>query len=128
MPNIVGPDTVDTSSTDGNCLYPAKALGGSPFVSPNVKMEGQQVKFYNSTNLPSSVNGLKINPAIPVPCQPGIRRIEPVINNSVFINGQLFAVTGDEADLILGATTPRTLTGPYSYPTIKIGTQKALEN
>jgi hypothetical protein len=123
MPNIVGPDTVDTSSTDGNCLYPAKALGGSPFISSNVRMEGQQVKFYNSTNLPSSVEGLKINPAIPIPCQPGIRRIEPVINNSVLINGQLFAVTGDEADLILGATTPRTLTGPFSYPTIKIGTR-----
>lgn len=123
MANIVGPDTVDTPSTEGNCLYPAKALGGAPFTSPNVKMEGEPVKFYNSTNLPSSVNGIKINPAIPVPCQPGTRRIEPVINDSVLINGQLFAVTGDEADLILGATTPRTLTGPFSYPTIQIGTQ-----
>jgi hypothetical protein len=128
MPNIVGPETVDTSSTEGNCTYPAQALGGSPFVSPNVRMEGQQVKFYNSLNLPSSVQGIKINPAIPLPCQPGIRRIEPVINDSVLINGQLFAVTGDEADLVLGATTPRPLTGPYSYPTIQIGTQKALEN
>ena len=123
MPNIVGPETVDTSSTEGNCLYPARPLGGTPFVSPNVRMEGQQVKIYNSLNLPASVAGIKINPVIPVPCQPGIRRIEPVINDSVFINGQLFAVTGDEADLITGGTTPRTLTGPFSYPTIQIGTQ-----
>jgi hypothetical protein len=123
MPNIVGPETVDTSSTEGNCLYPARPLGGTPFVSPNVRMEGQQVKFYNSLNLPASVEGIKINPAIPAPCQPGIRRIEPVINDSVLINGQLFAVTGDEADILTGATTPRTLTGPFSYPTIQIGTQ-----
>jgi hypothetical protein len=128
MPNIVGPETIDTPSTDGNCLYPEKKLGGTPYVSPNVKMEGEEVKLYNSLNLPASVDGVKINPAIPLPCQPGIRRIEPVINDSVLINGQLFAVTGDEADLLTGATTPRPLTGPYSYPTIQIGTQKALEN
>lgn len=123
MANIVGPDTVDTSSSDGNCLYPAKELGGTPYTSSNVKMEGEPVKFYNSLNLPSSVEGTKINPALPLPCQPGTRRIEPVVNTSVLINGQLFAVTGDEADLVLGATTPRTLTGPFSYPTIQIGTQ-----
>ena len=123
MPNIVGPETVDTLSIDGNCTYPAAALGGSPFTAQNVYFEGQPVKFYNSLNLPAQVTGVKINPAIPLPCQPGIRRIDPVINDSVFINGQLFAVSGDEADLITGITTPRTLTEPYSYPTIQIGTQ-----
>jgi len=58
-----------------------------------------------------------------LPCQPGMRRIDPVVNKTVFINGQLFAVTGDEADLVTGISTPRTLTGPFSYPTIQIGTQ-----
>ena len=123
MPNIVGPETVDTPSTDGNCLYPAAPLGGTPYVSPNVVIEGQPARIYNSLNLPASIEGVKINPAIPLPCQPGIRRIDPVVNKTVFINGQLFAVTGDEADLLTGISTPRTLTGPFSYPTIQIGTQ-----
>lgn len=123
MPNIVGPETVDTPSTDGNCAYAAAPLGGVPYVSPNVVIEGQPARIYNSLNLPASVEGVKINPLIPLPCQPGIRRIDPVVNKTVFINGQLFAVTGDEADILIGATTPRTLTGPFSYPTIQIGTQ-----
>jgi len=121
MPNIVGPDCVDTPSTDGNCLYPAEPLGGSPYRSPNVQMEGENVEIYNSLNFPADVAGQKINPAIPIPCLPGQRRIEPVFNDSVLINGQLFAVTGDEASLIIGATTPRPLTGPFKYPTIVIG-------
>jgi len=123
MPNIVGPETVDTLSIDGNCEYPSAPLGGTPYVSPNVFAEGEAVEIYNSLNLPAQVTGIKINPLIPLPCQPGIRRIDPVINKNVFINGQLFAVTGDEADLLTGISTPRTLTGPYSYPTIQIGTQ-----
>ena len=123
MPNIVGPETVDTPSTDGNCLYPAAPLGGTPYVSSNVVIEGQPARIYNSLNLPASIEGVKINPLIPLPCQPGIRRIDPVVNKTVFINGQLFAVTGDEADLLTGISTPRTLTGPFSYPTIQIGTQ-----
>jgi hypothetical protein len=121
MPNIAGPETLDTLSIVGNCLYPAKLLGGKPFVSPNVRMEGQQVKFYNSLNPPSSVMGIPIDPLLP--CGLAERQIEPVINNSVLINGQLFAMTGDVTEL-LGIIRP--LTGPYSYPTIKIGTQ--LEN
>lgn len=120
MPNIVGPDCVDTPSTDGNCLYPAKALGGETTVSQNVYFEGEKVEFYRSTNLPDEVEGIKVNPVIPAPCQPGIRRINPTVNQSVLINGQLFAVTGDEASLITGATTPRPLTGPFKYPTIQI--------
>jgi len=123
MPFIVGPETIDTPSTDGNCTYPAEPLGGSPYISPNVFINGSPVRIYTSTSIPTEVTGVKINPLIPLPCQPGIRRIEPVINKSVFINGQLFAVTGDEADLVTGISTPRPLTGPFSYPTIEIGTQ-----
>lgn len=121
MPNIVGPETVDTSSTDGNCVYSAKALGGETTKSENVLFEGEEVEYYQSTDIPDSVDGVKINPLIPAPCQPGQRRINPTVNTSVFINGNLFAVTGDEASLILGATTSRPLTGPYRYPTIVIG-------
>ena len=123
MPNVVGPDCVDTPSTDGLCTFPAKELGGSSSTSPNVYFEGEKVEHYpvaenilldevEGTPLPTNVLGV---------CQPGIRKLKPVINQSVLINGKLFAVTGDEAELVTGLTTPRPLTGPYKYPTIVIG-------
>lgn len=123
MPNVVGPDCVDTPSTDGLCIFPAKELGGSSSTSPNVYFEGEKVEHYpvaenilldevEGTPLPTNVLGV---------CQPGIRRLEPVINKNVLINGKLFAVTGDEAKLVTGVTTPRPLTGPFKYPTIVIG-------
>ena len=125
MPNIVGPETVDSPSTDGVCTFPAAALGGSPYVSPTVYLEKQAAEIYISSEipLPAQVTGTPL-PTNPLAiCQPGVRSITPVINTSVRINGLLFAVTGDQADLITGITTPRTLTGPFSYPTIQIGTQ-----
>jgi hypothetical protein len=64
------------------------------------------------------VNGVKINPLSPLPCQPGTRILKPLVNTSVFINGQLPAVTGDEAALL---GSPRPLTGPFQHPTIVIG-------
>lgn len=121
MPNLVGPETIDTASTDGNCLYPAKALGGSPFES-TVVSGGVSIKIYDNTSVPDSVEGVKINPSIPVPCQPGQRIILPKVNKTVFFNGRLPAVTGDEAQLVLGST-PRPLTGPYQHPTIVIGSR-----
>jgi len=123
MPNVVGPDCIDTPSTDGLCTFPAKELGGSSTTSPNVYFEGEQVEHYpvaqnilldevTGTPLPTNPTGV---------CQPGIRRLQPVINQNVLINGNLFAVTGDEAELVTGVTTPRPLTGPFKYPTIVIG-------
>ena len=123
MPNVVGPDCIDTPSTDGLCTFPAKELGGNSTKSPNVYFEGEQVEYYGylaNGVLLSEVEGspLPTNPT--GVCQPGIRRLKPVINESVFINGDLFAVTGDEATLVSGITTPRPLTGPFKYPTIQI--------
>ena len=66
------------------------------------------------------VTGVKINPLSPLPCQPGTRIIRPTVNTTVFINGQLPAVTGDEAQLVIGGS-PRPLTGPFQHPTIVIG-------
>ena len=31
MAFIVGPETIDTVSVDGNCTYPAAPLGGTPY-------------------------------------------------------------------------------------------------
>jgi len=120
MPNIVGPDCVDTLSTDALCLYPAKELGGEPEKSTNVKIEGEEVEYYKSTSIPDPTDPepLPTN-VIPLPCQPGDRRIQPTVNTTVFINGNLFAVQGDEAQLVVGGT-PRPLVGPFKYPTIRI--------
>jgi|7_EtaG_2_1085326.scaffolds.fasta_scaffold82010_3 uncharacterized Zn-binding protein involved in type VI secretion len=119
MPNVVGKQTLDTPSTDGyNCLYPAKALGGTPHVSPNVKFEDENVEFYDSTSFVDPADSVKINPVIPAPCAPGVRTIIPKVNTTVHINGKLVAVSGDKAQCI--PTTDRLLTGPYKYPTIPI--------
>ena len=121
MPNLVGPETVDTTSTDGNCTYPASPLGGTPFPT-TVVSNGQPVKIYHQGSVPAPVAAVKINPLIPLPCQPGQRVIRPTVNKTVFINKQLPAVTGDEAQLVAG-NTPRPLTGPFQHPTIVIGSK-----
>ena len=70
MAFIVGPETLDTPSTDGNCLYPARPLGGAPMPT-NIKVGGNTLEIYTSTTVPAPVEGIKVNPAIPSPCQPG---------------------------------------------------------
>jgi len=118
MAQLVIPTTVDTLSTDGNCLYPAAALGGQPIVSPNIKIDGQQVEFYTASTLPATVEGQKVNPLIPLPCQPGVRVIQATVNTTVFFNNQLPAVAGDQAAM---AGTARPLVGPYGPATVLIG-------
>lgn len=118
MAQLVIPATVDTQSIDGNCTYPPKALGGSPVVSPNITIGGQQVQFYTSATVPATVEGIKINPAIPAPCIPGVRVIVPSNNTTVFFNNQLPAVVGDKAQMV---GTDRPLIGPYGLSTVLIG-------
>lgn len=120
MPRIVGPDCVDTVSTDALCLYPAKALGGNPTQSPNVKIEGEEVKYYQTASVPDPTDPQPLpTNTVPLPCQPGTRRMQPTINTTVYINGNLFVVQGDEAQLVAG-NTPRPLVGPFKYPTVLI--------
>ena len=118
MPNLVGETTVDTANTDGNCICPASPLGGAPTISPNVRINGQPLRSYDTTSRPSDVIPTKVNPLIPLPCQPGVRVVTPTVNTSVFINGKLPAVTGDQAAI---AGTPRPLTGPFQHANIIIG-------
>ena len=117
MPQIASSNCIDTANTDGNCIYPAKPLGGEPHKSSNVYFEGQEVEFYDSTSKIDDVEGVKVNPLIPLPCQPGGRVITPVVNTSVLINGKFPAVTGDEAKI---GGTPRPLTGPFNYDSIQL--------
>jgi len=120
MPFLIGKDSVDTADTDGNCLYPAKALGGSPTVSPNVYVNGSPLETYDATSVPDQVDGQKINPSIPAPCIPGVRVVTPTVNTTVFINGKLPAVQGDEAKRVSGGT-PRPIVGPFQHTNLHIG-------
>ena len=117
MPNLAGRNTLDTTNTDGNCRYDAKALGGNPTRSPNVRIAGSLLETYDSTSILDNVIPKKINPLIPLPCQPGVRVVTPVVNTSVLINGKFPAVTGDEAKI---GGTPRPLTGPFNYASIDL--------
>ena len=124
MPNLASIETVDTPSSDGTCVYPASAIGGSG-VTTTVRVNNQPLKIIAGAPTPyacDDVEGVKINPLSPLPCQPGTRIIRPTVNTTVFINGQLPAVTGDEAQLVVGGT-PRPLTGPFQHPTIVIGSR-----
>ena len=118
MPFLAGPETLDTTSQDGNCIYPPTPLGGAPTPS-TVVIGGAPLQFYHSLTFVSLVSGVKINPVIPAPCQIGTRIIEPKVNKTVLINGKLPAVSGDSASLPFGSLRP--LTAPFQHPTIVIG-------
>ena len=47
---LIGPDAEDSPNTDGNCVYPAKPLGGTPTTSPNIKINNQTVRTYDFTS------------------------------------------------------------------------------
>tara|TARA_B100002052_G_scaffold116643_1_gene107313 strand:+ start:682 stop:1089 length:408 start_codon:yes stop_codon:yes gene_type:complete len=125
---LIGPDAEDSPNTDGNCVYPAKALGGEPTKSPNIKINNQEVKTYDFTSsLDTVTEHTKVNPFIPLPCIDGKRKIledSPKTNESVYFNGKLPAVMGDSVTIIT-STGPsfRLLTGPTQFDTIKIGTR-----
>jgi hypothetical protein len=115
MAQLVVPETVDTVTVVGNCTYPATPLGGAPVVSPNITVGGVVAKFYTSASVPSTVQGVPIGPG---PCTPGVRSMVVTNNTTVFFNGQLPAVVGDQAQLL---GTNRPLVGPYGPATVLIG-------
>ena len=122
MPNLASVETIDTVSSDGTCIYDPAPIGGTP-VPTTVMVGNEPLKIIAGAPVPyacDDVTGVKINPLSPLPCQPGTRTLRPLVNKSVFINGQLPAVTGDEAQLVIGGS-PRPLTGPFQHPTIVIG-------
>jgi len=123
MPNLASPATIDTQSTDGNCLYSEGPIGGTA-IPTTVVANKAPLKIVAAAPNPyvcASIAGAKINPLVPAPCQLGVRTLRPAVNTSVIINGMLPAVTGDEAQLLLGGS-PRPLTGPFIHPNILIGT------
>ena len=126
MAFLASVDTVDTVSSDGTCVYGAEALGGTP-VETTVKVNDETLEIIAATDKPyyecDDISDItKVNPLSPLPCQPGTRRLTPTVNTTVFINGKLPAVTGDDAQLVIGGS-PRPLTGPFQHPTIIIGSR-----
>ena len=122
MAFLISKETIDTESIGPFCDYPAQALDGSPFMSPNVKVggvNGTPVPIYDATSLPSSVTGIRRGPTACT--STGERIITPTVNTSVQINGRFPAVQGDNATLD-GISTPRPLTGPWLSSKILIGT------
>ena len=122
MAFLISKQTSDTESIGPFCDYPAQALEGSPFMSPDVKVggvNGTPVPIYDATSLPSSVTGIRRGPTACT--STGERIITPTVNTSVQINGRFPAVQGDNATLD-GISTPRPLTAPWLSSTIQIGT------
>ena len=121
MANLAAVNTIDTPNTDGNCIYGAEPLGGTPTRSPNVRFNNTVLESYDTTSVLDTVTATKVNYLPPIgliPCQPGIRKILPTVNTTVFINGKLPAVTGDNTSI---GGTPRPLTGPFQHVNIIIG-------
>ena len=117
MPNLASKDTVDTASTVGSCGYTATPIGGSP-VSTSVVVGNQPLKIIAGTPYQCDIVPGAPNP----PCQPSARTIQPTVNTTVFIDGKLPAVTGDETQLTVGGS-PRPLTGPFQHASILIGSR-----
>ena len=113
MPLLVGPETVDTVSTDGNCSYPPSPMGSGVQPAVGVFYNNEPLKFSHAALVPTPVTGVKINPAIPAPCQPGNRVLINKVNKTVFINKFPPLVQGDLCQL---AGTDRPMTAPFSYP------------
>ncbi len=123
MAFLISKETIDTESIGPFCDYPAQALEGTPFMSPNVRVGGKPVPIYDATSFPSNVTGIRRGPT--ACASTGDRVITPQVNTSVFINGKLPAVQGDSATMV-GISTPRPLTAPWLSSTIQIGTSGGL--
>ena len=123
MAFLISKETIDTESIGPFCDYPAQALEGTPFMSPNVIVNGKPVPIYDATSFPSNVTGIRRGPTACL--STGDRVITPQVNTSVYINGKLPAVQGDSATMV-GISTPRPLTAPWLSSTIQIGTSGGL--
>ena len=121
MSNLVGPDTTDIISIDGNCIYPPQVLGAGIVTSPNVYVNGEPLRYSHAAMAPTPVPGIKINPLIPLPCQPGIRVSINRNNNDVAVNGLFPLVLGDLCQLL---GTDRPFVAPFFPGNVFFSTAK----
>lgn len=122
MPLLVGPDTPDSPSINGPCLFPAKPVT-SPQVSPNIFINGEAVKFIHNAIPPDSVEGQPNNPLVPcvAPLTPALRQVVTSVNTSVYFNNLLPAVQGDATELTSVPGTKRVFVAPFQHPNVIIG-------
>ena len=58
MAFLITKETQDTPSVGPFCDYPAQALDGTPFMSPNVIVNGKPVPIYDATSFPIISKGV----------------------------------------------------------------------
>ena len=131
-PFLVGENTVDTPSTNANCVYSAAALGGVPIPTTVFFNEGaEMIKAIPPGHICAPVPASNLNfPPVPS-CVPArsMPTAENCVNKTVRINGVFPCVAstpplGGDQSLITAYPTPRrALTGPFQCPTIIIGSQ-----
>ena len=90
MTQLAGRQTMDTPSTEGNCVYAATPLGGSPYQATTIRVGSQMLEGYTSLSPLTNAPSTKVNPINPLPCAPGVRKIVPVKNTTVFFENKLF--------------------------------------
>lgn len=114
MPNLVGPETLDTVSTNGDCKYPPLALGAGILVSPNIFIGGKPLGFAHAARVPDGVPGVPLTPdPCTIPVAPRI--LINKVNKTVHINGFLAMVQGDSTQAL---GTDRPFVGPYQLSTV----------
>ena len=113
MPNLAATFTIDSSSTDGRCVYPLIAIGGAP-TPTTIVAGGQPLNIIASGHVCTPAPGQASDP---FPCAPLERTVNAVVNTTVLINGKFPVVTGD----VVNNTRP--LTGPYQQLRIVIGSK-----
>jgi hypothetical protein len=126
MPNLVGPDTLDTVSSNPatNCLYPPKTLGQGIITSPNIYINRQQLKYSHAAAVPDDLDGQDLVPSPPAPFNCAVPAAPRVlinkINKSVYFNRLLPLVQGDLAQSL---GTERPLVAPFQHPNVHIASR-----
>lgn len=128
MPLLIGPQTIDTTSVNGPCLYPAKAVTGA-IASPNIYINKKQAQFLHELIPPDTVEG---QPWIPnpagapplIPClvPSAARKVVCTVNKSVYFNKFKPAVQGDNTILTSIPGTKRLFVAPFQHPNLHIAT------
>tara|TARA_Y100000591_G_C21497809_1_gene528381 strand:+ start:154 stop:513 length:360 start_codon:yes stop_codon:yes gene_type:complete len=115
--NLAGFNTLDTLSTIGVCTYPVEALTGSPDISEDIIINGEPLRSYSQTAIPSPVSGYGA-PGCETP-QP--RTMNVVNNSKVFFNNKLPALSVGSSTRLGGVDRP--LTSNFQHANIIIGSK-----
>jgi hypothetical protein len=126
MPNLVGPDTLDTASANPatNCFYPAQTLGQGIITSPNIYINKQKLRYSHAAAVPDDVIGQDLVPSPPAPFNCAVptapRILINKINKSVYFNKVLPLVQGDLAQAL---STERPFVAPFQHPNVNIASK-----